>query len=31
LRGGERSFDRRQPLAGVLDESGVAVFERVGG
>ncbi len=31
LRGGERSFDARQPLTGVLDEHGVAVFERVGG
>jgi (1->4)-alpha-D-glucan 1-alpha-D-glucosylmutase len=30
LHGGERSFDRRQPLAGVLDEWGLAVFERVG-
>jgi (1->4)-alpha-D-glucan 1-alpha-D-glucosylmutase len=31
LHGGERSFDRRQPLAVVLDEWGLAVFERVGG
>ncbi|MGI8429226.1 MAG: malto-oligosyltrehalose synthase [Solirubrobacteraceae bacterium] len=30
LRGGERSFDPRAPLTGVLDERGVAVFERVG-
>jgi len=30
LRGGERSFDRRIALADVLDEHGVAVFERSG-
>jgi hypothetical protein len=30
LRGDERSFGRREPLAGVLDAHGVAVFERLG-
>ncbi len=30
LRGGERSFDRRAPLADVLDAHGLAVFERAG-
>jgi (1->4)-alpha-D-glucan 1-alpha-D-glucosylmutase len=30
LRGEERSFNRRQPLADVLGDHGVAVFERLG-
>jgi len=30
LSGGERSFGHSEPLAGVLSEHGVAVFERVG-
>jgi (1->4)-alpha-D-glucan 1-alpha-D-glucosylmutase len=30
LRGEERTFDRREPLAGVLGEYGIAVFERLG-
>ncbi len=30
LRGEERSFNRRQPLADVLGEQGAAVFERLG-
>jgi (1->4)-alpha-D-glucan 1-alpha-D-glucosylmutase len=30
LRGDERTFGRREPLAGVLGELGVAVFERLG-
>jgi (1->4)-alpha-D-glucan 1-alpha-D-glucosylmutase len=30
LRGEERTFSRRQPLADVLDEHGIAVFERLG-
>jgi (1->4)-alpha-D-glucan 1-alpha-D-glucosylmutase len=29
LRGDERSFDRREPVARVVDEHGVAVFERL--
>jgi (1->4)-alpha-D-glucan 1-alpha-D-glucosylmutase len=29
LTGEERSFDSRQPLAGVLDERGIGVFERL--
>ncbi len=29
LRGEERSFDTRQPVAGVVGEPGVAVFERL--
>jgi (1->4)-alpha-D-glucan 1-alpha-D-glucosylmutase len=30
LYGDERSFDRREPLAGVLGEHDIAVFERLG-
>jgi (1->4)-alpha-D-glucan 1-alpha-D-glucosylmutase len=30
LRGEQRTFDRREPLAGVLGEYGIAVFERLG-
>jgi (1->4)-alpha-D-glucan 1-alpha-D-glucosylmutase len=30
LRGDERSFGRREPASAVLDELGVAVFERLG-
>jgi hypothetical protein len=30
LRGGERSFSEGEPLAGLLDEHGLGVFERVG-
>ncbi|PZS11296.1 MAG: hypothetical protein DLM64_06870 [Solirubrobacterales bacterium] len=31
LRGGERSFHRRVPIADVVDDHGLAVYERVGG
>ena len=30
LRGGERSFDRQVAIEDVVDENGLAVFERVG-
>ena len=29
LRGGERSFDARTPVSDVLDEHGIAVYERL--
>jgi hypothetical protein len=29
LRGDERSFDSREPVAGLAGEHGVAVFERL--
>ena len=30
LRGDERSFDGREPVSGVVDEHGLAVYERIG-